>query len=251
MDNYTFFGDLLGVAGYYRLSPGRAYGRLNDFYNCTFACFRDYCHGNDVHVSMISDSLLIWGSDTRSILARLQRLYLRLGHTGLLLRGALVHGRLEPDPRLTLDNFEKMLPRNDTLARAVGLEKSYKGARLLIENSIAERLLSSTSDWLTPEGYLQRPMPSVPVHALDRRICPTPDHGAYEMLYFWVLGREAGECVDLQARREQLVQMRVMVSDEIAQHYIETLRLIDRCEARRQFTEIQICNSTLDPTGRG
>ena len=48
-----------------------------------------------------------------------------------MLRGAIVDKALEMDPRLTLDNFTKQLPKNDTLARAVSLEKTQKGARLL------------------------------------------------------------------------------------------------------------------------
>ena len=153
---FTFYADLLGISGYYRLSSRRAYNRLNDFYNTTFSCLSNYCRRNrdSVHVNMFSDSLLIWGEDEHEILKQILRVYLRLMKIGLLLRGAIVNGELQIDPRLTLDNFQKILPQDDSLARAAGLESTQKGARFLIENSLAERILGNCEDWLTHEGYL-------------------------------------------------------------------------------------------------
>ena len=185
---FTFFADLLGISGYYRLSTRRANNRLNDFYNTTFSCLSEYCRRNQdsVHVNMFSDSLLVWGDDQHEILRQLLKLYLRLMRIGLLLRGALVGGKLRLDPRLTLDNFEKFLAGNDSLARAAGLEATQKGARFLIENSLAERILGNCEDWLTQEGYLLNIRPNISLDDMRRRICPTPDNKGYELLYLWI-----------------------------------------------------------------
>lgn len=181
---YTYYGDLLGVSGYYQQTPGLAYARLNDFYNITFEHLSAHCDHHHASVWMLSDSLLIWGDDERRVLPILLELYLRLSTSGLMLRGSIVNGCLEIDPRLTVDNFRKMLPKNDTLARAVGLEKSYKGARLLVENSLAVELLAENEEWLTLDGYIRDPNTNPIADEWLRRICPTPDNGTYEMLYF-------------------------------------------------------------------
>ena len=147
--DFTFFGDLLGISADYRLSPRLAYDKLNEFYNTAFDCLSPYCGGNQqkVTVNCFSDSLLVWGNGAEVILKHLQTLYINLFQKGLLLRGAIVKGRLEKDPRLELANFRKFLPTDDTLARAVGLERTGKGARLLISPALAESLLA----WISTE----------------------------------------------------------------------------------------------------
>ena len=59
---FTYYGDLLGVSGYYKLSPGLAKNKLDEFYNTVFSSLSDYCkaHRND-HVHMFSDSILFCG----------------------------------------------------------------------------------------------------------------------------------------------------------------------------------------------
>jgi hypothetical protein len=88
----------------------------------------------------------------------LHRVYVNLFYKGLLLRGAMVKGKLSFDPRLDTQNYEKKLPSDDTLARAVGLESKFKGARLIIENELANELLRTNrvNDWMTTEGYPRR-----------------------------------------------------------------------------------------------
>ena len=63
-----------------------------------------------------------------------------------MLRGAMVEHALQKEPRVEAKHFRKFLPTNDTLARAVGLEKTVKGARLLIEPTLAARLLAGQSE---------------------------------------------------------------------------------------------------------
>ena len=158
---FTFYGDLLGISGYYRTSPKKAYKKLNDFYSTAFNYLQHYCNRHhNVEVNMFSDCILIWGDNAAEIIEQLQGLYIALISKELLLRGAIVSVTLSIDPRMTLTNFRKFLPDNDALARAVGLENTQKGARLLIENSLAVQLLGSVDIWLTPDGYQQNINPN-------------------------------------------------------------------------------------------
>jgi hypothetical protein len=241
---YTFYGDLLSISGYYRLSPESAYSRLNEFYNKTFNCLSVYCTNNSdsVTVNMFSDSLLIWGDDDQEILKQLLNLYLSLIRAELLLRGALVSGKLSFDHRITLDNFQKGLPEGDSLARAVGLGNTQKGARLLIENVVAKNLLRDCEEWLTHEGYLQNLKPCISLDDMRRRISPTPDNKAYELLYLWP-PRDSQQDREHASDQilEQLTELSTLFTDEISIHYEQTLRLYKRCQNRREFTERHIC----------
>ena len=125
---FTYYGDLLGISGYYKLGGEIAKERLNNFCNTCFFSLSDYCRANpSAQVTMFSDSILFTGDNAEEGLEELQRMYIKLLHKGLLLRGAIVSGKLNFENRLTLDNFQKMLPKDDTLARAVGLESTKKG----------------------------------------------------------------------------------------------------------------------------
>src|SRR5690242_9450107 len=100
---FTFYGDLLGIASAYRLSHAMAHSKLNRFYNSVFGIFADFCgnSGSGIHVQMYSDSVVIWGNaNVPEILQHLQDLYLVLVSKNLLLRGAVVHGALEKEPRV-------------------------------------------------------------------------------------------------------------------------------------------------------
>ena len=236
--SYTYYGDLLGISDYYKLSQQTAYGRLNDFYNTTFFSLSDYCQNrNDVEVLMVSDSLLIWGDDAEGMLVELHKAYIKLIQKGLLLRGAMVNGRLEIDPRLTLSNYQKMLPKNDTLARAVGLEHTQKGARLLIENSLAQILLERQSEWLTHEGYVRDITPRISLNSILRRISPTPDNSTYELLYFWICSESLEhEEIYYKTKKDELREISNMLRRDIAEHYKETISLLNRCQHRQNYT---------------
>ena len=39
----TYWGNLLGMSGYYKLNPDVAKAKLNDFYNRTFYSLEAYC----------------------------------------------------------------------------------------------------------------------------------------------------------------------------------------------------------------
>ncbi len=241
--DFTYYGDLLGISGYYRLNPTVAKEKLNQFYDITFESLSDYCRQNDhATVAMFSDSLLFYGDDLHTALEQLHSVYARLLYKGLLLRGAIVKGRLQFEPRLTFENYEKRLPQDDTLARAMGLESTKKGARLLIENQVAAELLDSYPEWLTQEGYVMsfdNPHYAQVQHSdLLRRISPTPEQDTYEYLYFWISpDHRAYLSLEREFRVRDLEVLRSMTSESISAHYKETIELLKRCKTRQKVTE--------------
>jgi hypothetical protein len=243
---FTYYGDLLGVSAYYRLGGHIAHRRLNDFYNITFDCLSEYCrrHMGTLHVQLFSDSLLAWGKDALGLLHQLQTLQVQLVRDGLLLRGAMVKGRLTFEPRIELPNLTKRLPEDDTLARAVGLASTQKGARLLVESSLARHLLRRHAEWQTRDGYLRYVFDGscsssgcVSEDDILRRLCPTPDGATYELLYFWLPKMDSEDVAALSGTRELLEGLEQGSSNEISPHYRETLRLLQICEWRRVYTE--------------
>lgn len=234
VQDFTFYGDLLGIASAYRLSPKVAHDKLDGFYNTVFRTFGDLCHQSHgrLHVQLFSDSVVMWGQSVAQILEPLQNVYLELIAQNLLLRGALVDGQLEKEPRLEVKHFRKFLPTNDTLARAVGLEKTVKGARLLIESSLAQKLLVDHEQWLTLEGYIRQPYPDVPITSPLRRICPSPSGTCYEFLYFWKAPSTTQPTIQNESIADQLKEIAEFLDAEVAQHLRETLKVLKRSEVR-------------------
>lgn len=237
-DFFTFYGDLLGIASAYRLGAKAAYDKLDTFYNTVFGRLEALCNQqrSGIHVQMFSDSVVIWGRGTQRILEELQKVYLDLFGKNLLLRGAIVNGRLQKEPRVEVRNFRKFLPTNDTLARAVGLEKTVKGARLLIEPQVAQRLLGNEAEWLTVEGYLDHQYPNVATTDIRRRICPTPSGNSHELLYFWPqsdVDWEGSTYGKVETRLKELAEFH---DPSVAEHLRETVKLVRRSELRERAT---------------
>ena len=238
-DDFTFFGDLLGISGAYRLSAKAAYQKLDEFYRTTFnSIFPYFQQKPGLKGNLFSDSILIWGANAEEILEQLAQIYVKLFHKGILLRGALVEGQLQVDPRIQLENLEKFLPVNDALARAAGLEKTEKGARLLIAPALAEKLLGDHPEWLTVEGYIDNLKPQVPVNNILRRICPTSSGNSYELLYYWITAETlAHDELDYAEAMKRLEEISEYLQPELAVHYKETVALLRRCERRQKRTE--------------
>ncbi len=240
---FTYYGDILGITGYYRLNPNVAKEKLNQFYDITFDSLSQYCRqNNSAKVAMFSDSLLFYGDDVLAALEQLHSVYAKLLREGLLLRGAVVKGKLQFEPHLTIENYEKKLPQDDTLARAAGLEKTKKGARLLIEKQLAADLLGDFPEWLTQEGYVmsfaEKRYAEVPIGSTLRRISPTPEQDAYEYLYFWISeDHKAYLGLDREVRIRDLEVIKSMSSESISAHYKETIDLLKRCRIRQKLTE--------------
>jgi len=241
--DFTYWGDLLGISGYYRLNPAVAKAKLNDFYNTTFNILSDYCMSHpERKVLMFSDSLLIYGEDALLALKELCKVYVKLINKGLLLRGGMVKGKLEFEPRFTYENFSKQLPTDDTLARAVGLEKAKKGARLLIERELAVELLADRPDWLTHEGFVRSILEGGRRETIDsilRSIAPTPEQDYYECLYF-CYPNIANNGIDYAEKIKEIEAIRAMLTDNIAEHYKETVALLKRCQKRQSLTSERI-----------
>lgn len=192
--------------------------------------------------NMFSDSILFCGDDPIAALEQLHRVYVKLIHKGLLLRGAIVDGKLNFQIRTELGNFNKQLPTDDTLARAVGLESTKKGARLLIEPKLAELMLSGYPEWRTIEGYVNKqndpPYSLVSYEDIKRRITPTPEQDAYECLYFWVCHRELEpEDIDYDVKIQNLEEIKGMIGEAISVHYRDTIDVLRRCNKRQNFTK--------------
>ncbi len=237
---FTFFGDLLGISSIYKLSSDKAYEKLNEFYNTTFSTLEEKCTVKDsFEVSMFSDSLIAYGDDAENALKVFSVIFMKLLNKGLLLRGAMVKGRLTFDPRLDRSNFRKMLPQDDTLARVVGLGNTQKGARFLVETHLAQELLRSAPEWLTHDGYVRQLYEQqIPYDHILRRLCPTPDSTAFEVLYFWVCNSESGQIkIDYPAKRDELCEIQKMVDEGAGKHYKATFDLLRRCENRQKYTD--------------
>jgi len=236
MINFTYYGDLLGVGSYYNLSPVVAQLKLNEFYNETFNTLKSFVVQNDKNtIEMFSDSLFVVGVDPFEGLKLLGLLHANLIKKDILLRGAMVCGKLEFEPHVTIKNFSKRLPKNDILAKAAGLEKSHKGARLLIENSLVEKLMMKCPSWLTNSGYFRTKDDNPPHHKLLRKIAPTPDYQSYEYLYYWI--DEIQGC-EFKNRIKHLLKIASLQESPGKEHYQATAMLIERCEAR--YTETNI-----------
>jgi hypothetical protein len=237
---FTYWGDLLGFSGYYGLNLNVAKTKLNDFYNTAFGILSERCRSNSqLEVIMFSDCILIYGEDVLSILSELGKLYLNLINKGLLLRGGMVKGKLRFEPRYTIKNFTKQLPDDDTLARAVGLANTKKGARLLLERELAAELLEEYPDWLTNEGYIMNAyVGSVDDATKDilRKIAPTPEQDFYEYLYFGEHEQNTEQLnFNYHPKIKDLEAIRDMLSDNIAEHYKETIALLRRCKKRQSY----------------
>jgi hypothetical protein len=231
---FTYYGDLLGIGNYYTLGPSTAHKKLDSFYYKTFSALRDFVRRNQRNkVEMFSDSLFIVGVDAMDALRELNLLHSNLLCDDLFLRGGIVEGYLSFEPRFTVENFHKNLPKDEKLAKAVGLEKTYKGARLIIENTMAEHLLEDQPDWLTNEGYMSTKTSNPHVDDILRKIAPTPDYKGYELLYYWTPSIKA---IDFRARIDHLKKLRKMQDEPIAVHTLETIRLIERSEYRYKET---------------
>lgn len=236
---FTFFGDLLGIGSVYRLSPTAARERLDKYYNLTFSRLSPLTGPQgDLRVEMFSDSLLVWGRNAEVTLRSLQSLYLALLEHRVLLRGGMVKGRLSFEPRITVENFEKRLPDDDTLVRAVGLEGSHSGSRLLIESGLANYLLRERLEWLTVEGYA-RHLEQNDGSAQDaflRRVCPTPDQSCYELLYFWEESSEPNGA-RLSTWEERICEMASFYEPAEQRHFDATLGVLERSRLRRNALE--------------
>ncbi|BAH73571.1 hypothetical protein [Solidesulfovibrio magneticus] len=242
---FTFYGDLIGMKSIYSNDPMKAYQTLNEFYNTCFNIIPDQKINNcDMQTYMFSDSILLTGNNIVNDLPTIQKLYLRLlSKSTIMLRGAIVSGKLNFDPRIERSSFKKMLPIGTELVRAISLEGQYKGARLIIENKLAEELLDEARDWKTISGYVNNLTGDnyIPKNDFRRRIIPVPEGGAYEYLYFWELDNvNSLQNLFHKDIEDKLSEIEKYMDTNKARHYSETLNLLKRSLNRKKYTETRL-----------
>lgn len=241
---YTFYGDLLGIGAAYQLSTQAAYEKLNRFYSIVFERLQGLSLHEGLKVNLFSDSVLIWGDNPLEILIPLEGVYRELFRHTSLLRGAIVEGKLERDPRVEVKHLQKFLPINDTLARAVGLEEGTKGARLLISSKLGQDLLAHVAPWRTVEGYIREAHAEIPINSVLRRICPSPEGKSYELLYFWSTNQV--DEFNYTEGKASLREISKYLLPPQAIHYRQTIGVIERSQARERHTRQALRSRTGD-----
>lgn len=245
---FTYYGDLLGVANLYSVDKDIAYEKMNDFYNSVWFIFKDICQQlkkPDLSIFLFSDSIFLTGRKLKTAVLHLGKLYYNLFVKKIFLRGAMVEGRLDFDPRLELENITKQLPRGDVLFRVVTLEKTAKGARFLLERSLAKRILPQT--WLTDELYeMNICKPRLSRWDLRRRIVLHREWRCYEYLWMWpcsppdeIFEGPGGiwEHLDtLLFPKQILTGLASRMPKSVSCHYRETKELFDITNHRARIT---------------
>lgn len=243
--DFTFYGDLLGTSNFFSVNMDLAIDRLHYYYNTVFEIFKDVCqqfNKKELSIFLFSDSIFVTGDKLKTSILHLAHLYRLLFWKQIFLRGAMVNGRLEYEPRVELRNLTKKLPMGDVLFRAVALEKYAKGARLLIDKDLARILLPK--EWLTDELYSKH----VTTHSINnddfrRRIVLHREWRSYEYLWPWKPGprkypRGDSEMVQLMRDPDTtLSRLAMRVPRVVSHHYIETKDLFEFAEQRRKLTE--------------
>jgi hypothetical protein len=241
-NTFTYCGDLVGVSSVYANAPKQAYNLLSQFYNVAYTALQDYQKRNKgAKVYMLSDTLIVTGTKPEMFVRAMCDIYMSLLNGSVLLRGGMVLGKLEFDPRESHSAFEKRLPSTERLAKASALEKSAKGARFIVESALAQQLLSAREDWLTLQGYVNDPMTGQDME-LQRSIAPIASGGGYEVLYPVLLNVEASyrglpetriDSELIHRDIERLSYLECSSPPDIASHYSETIRLLKHSLLRR------------------
>ena len=246
LDNieFTYYGDLLGISNLYSIDKEIAHKKLDDFYNSVWSTFKNAAikfKKPNLSIFLFSDSIFITGRKLKTTLILLAELYYKLFVNKIFLRGAIVKGKLDFDPRIELENITKQLPRGDVLFRAVTLEKSVKGARLLLEKPIAQSVLPP--NWLTDELYAKNICnPKLSIEDFRRRIVLHRGWKCYEYLWTWptpsFLSDLLGENIDtVLFPKKMLRQLALRMPKSVSCHYRETKELFDIAAYRAGITK--------------
>ncbi len=182
--NFTYYGDLLGTSELYSIHENAGSRRLGCFYNLVFEKFLPLEEDRHIRGGLFSDSFYITGTNIELFLKTLSSIYYELIKQNIFLRGAIVGGELNFEPRIELNNLSKRLPEGDVLFRAVQLEKSTEGARLLIEKRLARLILGNDLYEINDyKAYIK--YNSFKENDIRRKIFYNSDYHTYE--YLWPL----------------------------------------------------------------
>lgn len=221
---FTYYGDLLGVSDFYKISESAAYNVLNNFYNMTYEAFRGI--HEDVTITLFSDSIFVTGNRLKDTLNVLSGLYINLLKKQIYLKGAVAEGRLEFQPRLVYENLEKRLPTSDILYRAVILEKNIDGVRLIVEKKLAQKILPEIMygpfynlvDPKIIEICKQHPDSEILI-----KLHWNPDANAYD--YYWFINEQ--EHISIKNILYLINIGRKFASKKAQIHYEETINFIE------------------------
>lgn len=231
---FTYYGSLLGIPASYVVAPGATYHKLERFYNLAYDHFKDVCGGFNVQYGahLFSYSILFFGEDLLEGLALLKSLYVDLLAENLMLRGSVLPGRMQFDPRFSLKNFHNFIPRADVLERAAVLAAATKGARLILHQDVARPLFPSDSGWETEDGFVEGRDKHPEIGKFDPRrfISPVEDGQCYEYLYFYRDPQHPRVANDETVRRLGLLND--PASKSVAEHFEATTDLLQRCRQR-------------------
>jgi hypothetical protein len=230
INEFTFYGDLVGISSLYAATPKGAYNALNDYYNIVFHGLDAYYHGHpDRKVEMFSDSIVVTGDDPCLFVQTMAPVYSNLLAKGLLLRGGMAEGKLDFDMRVTVQNFRKMLPRTDVLAKAASLERKVKGCRFLIDTKLANHLMRPCPEWLSLAGYARDPKAGQSEWVLQRALAPLPDGSSWEVL-FPLLAELEDELI--AKRQDEMDYLALAAGKDISAHFADTKSMLEHSKVR-------------------
>ena len=230
--DFTYFGDILGVSSYYSVSSNEGINKLETFYSIVDEVLKPILGRNKkVNIFIFSDSIFISGRHIEEALTYLGSLYCHLICNNILLRGAMVGGKLDFDPRIRLEDLRKRIPKGDALFRAVELEKKVKGVRLLIEKPLAQSILPE--EWYTDAGYFNTIRQyDYGTYDIRRKIKLSTEWNTYE--YIWPLIERAYTPERMKYSKpsyflyEELKFLQDYAPPNAKSHYSETKKFIKK-----------------------
>ncbi|MDP8213125.1 MAG: hypothetical protein P9X22_07565, partial [Candidatus Zapsychrus exili] len=241
---FTFYGDLLGTAKLYNINEQLAKRKLDNFYDIVFNKFKTIESEEGIKGWLFSDSFFVTGTKLRKAIEIIGAIYYSLFHEDIYLRGAIVGGELEFDPKIELSNLTKQLPKTDVLFRAVTLEKSVKGIRFVIEKNLAIRMLPK--EWLTDDLYKNNvTLEGYGKYDFRRKIVLSSEWHAYEYLWSFHLNPSElfSDGVAKFIRRlnispyEVIEEKLLQVPKDVRIHLEETKGLLKRSSLRFVITD--------------
>jgi hypothetical protein len=220
---FTYYGDLLGVSDSYKIHENAGHDILSEFYASTYRAFQGF--ENNVKITLISDSVFIRGKRLKDTVKIISNLYIELLKKHIYLKGVIVEGFLEFEPRVEYENIQKMLPNSNVLYRAVVLEKKAEGIRLIFEKKLAQKIIPQKLygpffNFMDPDVI--EILTNDPERELLKNFKWNPNINAYD--YFWFNHRD--DNTNLSKIIELIKIGKNFANKKAQKHYTETLNLV-------------------------
>jgi hypothetical protein len=211
---YVYYGDLLGISTAYECGLDKAKSKLHRFYDEAFHCFSKIkTQDASCNIELFSDSILVSGVDVISFIECMADFYNTLLSYNIMLRGGVVEGIIEYEPKLSCNKSSNRILTQDVLFRASVLQKKCKGARFIIE----EKLLNKNEEIGTHFFNTKNKVSGI--NKSGKNI--------FEILYPIISGVES--CI-INKRIGALKEMLASQTDEtVKKHFSETILLLQKC----------------------